>query len=295
MRHRVSAGFTLLELLVVLAIIAILAGLFLAAVQKTRAAASRARCQNNLRQIGTACHNFAAAGGRLPPGVTAVAKGESFPNMGWLARILPHVEQQPLWQASVAAYAVQPGDPFHAPHTGFMTPIRVYACPADDRQLEVHDTHAKFRVACAGYLGVLGTNYRITDGVLFHGSQVRLVDVADGTSNTLLAGERPPSPDFWYGWWYASEAPSGSGDTVLGVRERNSRMSTYSASCRLGPYRFESGRLDEQCDLFHFWSLHAGGANIAFVDGSVRFLAYSADDVMPALATRSGGETVAVP
>jgi prepilin-type processing-associated H-X9-DG protein len=49
------------------------------------------------------------------------------------------------------------------------------------------------------------------------------------------------------------------------------------------------------CDALHFWSLHSGGANFAFADGSVRFLRYSADDVMPALATRAGGEVVAIP
>jgi prepilin-type processing-associated H-X9-DG protein len=53
--------------------------------------------------------------------------------------------------------------------------------------------------------------------------------------------------------------------------------------------------LTDQCDLFHFWSLHPGGANFAFADGSVRFLTYAADDVLPALATRAGGEAVTVP
>ncbi|MBI3407848.1 MAG: DUF1559 domain-containing protein [Planctomycetes bacterium] len=63
-------------------------------------------------------------------------------------------------------------------------------------------------------------------------------------------------------------------------------------SCPPGPYSFSPGSLTEQCDMFHFWSLHSGGANFAFADGSVRFLSYSAAPIMPALATRAGGEVV---
>ena len=59
---------------------------------------------------------------------------------------------------------------------------------------------------------------------------------------------------------------------------------------RLGP-----GRLDNPCDRYHFWSLHPGGGNWLFADGSVRFLSYSADPIMPALATRAGGEVVPLP
>ena len=54
-------------------------------------------------------------------------------------------------------------------------------------------------------------------------------------------------------------------------------------------------RHDNQCDMFHFWSPHPGGAHFAFADGSVRFLAYSAEPIMAALATRAGGESVNLP
>jgi prepilin-type processing-associated H-X9-DG protein len=112
-----------------------------------------------------------------------------------------------------------------------------------------------------------------------------------------VAGERPPSADFWYGWWYAGfgQAGTGSGDMLLGVRERNRGGYIYTYFCAPGPYSFSPGRFDNQCDLFHFWSPHPGGAHFLFGDGSARFLGYAADPILPALATRAGGEVAALP
>ena len=133
------------------------------------------------------------------------------------------------------------------------------------------------------------------DGVLYLGSTTRLSDVTDGTSNTLAVGEWPPSRDLILGWWYAGwgQDKDGEGDMLLGARTRN--HSEYGRGCPAGPFDFKAGSFDDQCDAFHFWSPHPGGANFAFADGSVRFLNYSADSILPALATRAGGEAVNLP
>ena len=128
------------------------------------------------------------------------------------------------------------------------------------------------------------------------GGAVAIADVTDGTSQTLLVGERPPSADLEYGWWYMGRGLDGWGaaEMILGVRERNPPPIPSGSPCPPGPSSFRPATANDPCGHFHFWSPHANGANFAFADGAVRFLTYGSDPLMPALATRAGGEVVSV-
>lgn len=296
-RHRSSAepgrqyGFTIIELLVVMGCISILVALLLPAVQQSRAAATRISCANKLRNIALATLSFADLHGALPPGVTSDTAKVDYPFMTWLCRILPGVEQAALWEGTVAAYS-ENRFPFGTPqHVGFASPLNIFSCPGDSRTSHPADSGAYGPVGLTSYVGNGGTDYLKKDGVFFVDSEVRLADITDGTSNTLLLGERPPSTDLQYGWWYTGLGQNGHGspDMFVGVRELNIGWAGNEL-CDKGPYAFAEGNFWRQCDLFHFWSPHSGGAWFARCDGSVSFLNYSANEIMPSLATRSGGE-----
>jgi prepilin-type N-terminal cleavage/methylation domain-containing protein len=289
---RSKPGFTLVELLVVVAIIGILVGMILPAVQMVRAAARRTKCSKNIRNIALALHNFESAHGYFPSGIHAEVDPD-FPSMTWLVEILPFIEQDSLWQQSQRDY--QSGSSPFSPHVGFQSVVTSYECPSVPTSGQPQYTYDNLLVALTCYLGVNGTNYQAEDGVFYKSSKTRVGDISDGLSNTLLIGERPPSSDFWYGWWYAGVGQQGSGspDMLLGVRELNNGAN-HAEDCDPGPYDFSNGNLREQCDVFHFWSLHPGGANFANVDGSVHFMTYTSNAILPPMSTIAGGEAVEI-
>jgi prepilin-type processing-associated H-X9-DG protein len=176
-------------------------------------------------------------------------------------------------------------------------------------------------LAGTNYLGVSGTNAETRDGLFTADARVRLTDILDGTSQTLLVGERGFRTEAWDGiddtensdnlrfamWFSAVGQRNGSVGIVLGTRELNFLSGRaripWERDCPPGPYRFVppgevrdvNGSVREACDLFHFWSWHHGGAHFLYADGSVHFLAYGADAVLQPLGTRAGGEVVTVP
>ena len=255
-------AFTLVEALVVIAIVAVLAGLLLAAVQKVRAAAARADCQNRLKQLALAAHHYHGVHGRLPPGrvptpVIPPPLG-GMPAAGWETFLLPHLERPALWESAVAAYQVSPvvSDPAHV---GLRTAVPAFACPADSRTATPQ--LAKFHdipVGLTSYLGVAGKRAAAKDGVLFDGSAVTLGAITDGTSQTLLIGERPPDANFDLGWWYAGYGVDGAGtmEMILGVTEPDPTPLSMEP-CGVPNVRFgPANGFGDRCAILHFWSLH---------------------------------------
>lgn len=290
-----SRGFTLVELLVVIAIMAVLMGLLMSAVQRVRAAAARAQCQNVAKQLALALHSYHDTRQAFPPGHRSAAHPDRAPYSGWCVSVLPYLEQQALAAQTEAAFRANLNA--FAPHQHLSTAVPAFLCPSDARVLTAQTSQRTSNVvAFTSFLGVAGLDALGTrDGVLYQNSATRFADIADGTSSTLLLGERPPSADFQFGWWYAGvgQQLTGSADLVLGAREPNVQVVTSGSACGPGryPFRAASG-FNDPCGMFHFWSPHPGGANFAFADGGVRFLSYSANAVLPALASRAGGEVV---
>jgi prepilin-type N-terminal cleavage/methylation domain-containing protein/prepilin-type processing-associated H-X9-DG protein len=324
-RRRRSDAFTLIELLVVIAIIGILIALLLPAVQKVRDAANRTKCSNNMKQIGLVLHGYHDLYGQLPPGVENPGETpfNQPPNYGfhqwwsWMAQSMAFYEQDNLykvaddWAHSGNSHYLPWGSPGGnpPPNPALGTVVRLWTCPADIREDLATDadggTSWRLHVAFTEYLGVRGANgsaVRDTNGVLYIRSKVRLAEVTDGLSNTLFVGERPPSTDLYYGWWFAGAGydDQGTGDVVLGAREVGywnhlKAVFPHAPSCMtwtVPKVGLQPGNVNDDCDQGHFWSLHSGGANFLLGDGSVRFVTYSADEVLPQLCTRNGGETV---
>jgi len=190
-------GFTLIELLVVIAIIAVLMGLLVPAVQKVREAASRMQCQNNLRQIGLALHNYHGAMQQLPPGYVSglAADGtETGPGWGWGTHILPYLEQDNLFRQVNLAVGID--QPAHAAVR--VQPLKLFRCPSSRDNLPTFLTTGNpVEVAAANYVANFGNNHEaiednpsLGNGVFYRNSKTRFGDITDGTSNTLFVGER---------------------------------------------------------------------------------------------------------
>jgi prepilin-type processing-associated H-X9-DG protein len=294
-------GITLVEVLVVIGVIGLLVGLTLPAVQQIRGAAARSSCLNQLRQLGLAFQNYHSTLGRLPP-VPAQPDNRKDPavELGWMASLLPYVDQDPLYRQSVSACS-QDSNPLHnPPHTAFAVPVPSFICPADPRLKSPLTDDFGVTAAFASYLGIAGSaigSQKFLPGVLGETPGIHMTDILDGTSQTVVVGERPPPASLRAGWWYPSSIgtlspPRGPNNLIyLGLF----LVTIEDPACEMGSRWFGPGRLENSCDRFHLWSLHSGGGNFLFADGSARFLSYSAEPILHQLATRSGGEVVQLP
>jgi prepilin-type processing-associated H-X9-DG protein len=196
-------------------------------------------------------------------------------------------------------------------------PLKIVQCPADPRasQLWMSDpadgtatfapspsspggTSNRYAAALTSYLAVNGTNQLRYDGILHVNGRVRQTDITDGTSNSVMVGERPSSPDLLWGWWFAGigEWPwFGAPDIVLGVEEIDVNYPPQTEYTAHEFYRPGDLKDPNYFHRWHHWSTHDGGSNWLMGDGSVRFITYAAGkSILPSMATRSGGEVVPI-
>jgi hypothetical protein len=166
-------AFTLFQLLLILAFLAILFALFLPAIAKSRFAAARSQSANNLKQLGLAMHIYHDANGTLPPGNDAN-------NFSAMAYVLPYIEQQNVFQ--MIDFKKPMDDKANA--AARKTVIKTFLNPRDTIQQVSADYGATNYLFCAGDKPALADN----TGMFYQDSKIRLTDVADGTSNTMMAG-----------------------------------------------------------------------------------------------------------
>jgi prepilin-type N-terminal cleavage/methylation domain-containing protein/prepilin-type processing-associated H-X9-DG protein len=294
LQGRGRPGFTLLEMLIVLAIIVLLLALTVTAVQRARAAAAQVECAHRMRQMALAVHQFHAAHQKLPEGCgyPFLQTEDDLTMQGglsWQTAILPFIDQGPLWDEAWLAQEQDPITNTSPLHRLVCETVMVsFLCPAEFIRMG-ENSASGLKWGTTSYLGVAGTDKRLDDGVFHKDFTVRFADITDGSSNTLMIGERPVGPGGRYSAWYA-----GWTDCVCSLNQilaaGDGVWDPDNSGCRVTTALFRPGLLGNICDVNHFWSLHSGGANFAFADGSVRFLPYSGATIIPALATRAGGE-----
>jgi prepilin-type N-terminal cleavage/methylation domain-containing protein/prepilin-type processing-associated H-X9-DG protein len=291
-------GFTLIELLVVIAIIAILIGLLLPAVQKVREAAARMKCSNNLKQISLACQNYHDTYQKMPRAFT------SRPSTGWMFNILPYLEQDNLYKK--ANLTLNWFDPANQPV--YQTRVLAYECPSSQPATDTLATGSVTyaNAAVTDYFNVYAVSAILANSGLvspvtnrygiISGTDLTIVGIADGSSNTILVTEAASRPTL-----YQNGRPV-PGNQVLGGPWAEHRKywgingTTFDGASYPGPCAVNCANGTVTSGTWistEIFSRHTGGANAAMGDGSVRFLKSSiAIQTLVSLATAANGEVV---
>jgi prepilin-type N-terminal cleavage/methylation domain-containing protein len=287
-RSRTTRAFTLIELLVVIAIIAILIGLLLPAVQKVREAAARTQCTNNLKQIGLACQSHNDSLGFLPHDGTTWANppqysavGQPLTGMkqqaGWLFQILPYMEQNAVWLQTNAGSVNQ------AQINAMGAPIKTYFCPARGAPRVIsggawYGPGGTYAHAMTDYAGSdLENNGAIVYCDPNNGPTLPLNKIVDGTSNTMLGGEKRLDP--------AQLNNFQSNDNEGYTAGWDWDTMCYST---VQPARDTPGSLTGA-----FGAPHPAGFMAVFCDGSVKMIAYTIPvSTLQLVCNRNDGQVI---
>jgi prepilin-type processing-associated H-X9-DG protein len=259
----------LIELLVVIAIIGILIALLLPAVQKVREAANRASCQNNLKQIGLAMHNYHDSYGRLPYADERVGTSYAYPS--WAVLILPYIEQGNLYQQFVTPVGAPQSHGFnsltHMTPSSIQTPVPTYFCPSRRSAQSNIVSEEAAGLPPAGAVGdyavcVGDDSYQTGAFPLAAGVTVRFADITDGLTNTLMVGEKHvPAPESNFG-------RAANGDLCIYASDH------WTIGRQAGP-KFRLAQSVSEPFNQQFGSWHPSTVQFVFCDGSVRGLSTS--------------------
>lgn len=298
MRNR--RGFTLIELLVVIAIIAVLIALLLPAVQQAREAARRSQCKNNLKQIGLAMHSYHSSHNTFPPGYIAGAAYPATSNgWGWCAQLLPYLDQGPLYNSFNMQVPIE--NPTNSP--SLSKTLAIMLCPSDQTgsgQFSITDSGGAVIVPMApasSYAATVGDDASDADaltgnGVFYRNSHTKIADIIDGTSQTVLIGERS------FGFVNATWVGAPNNAIVKSGPLNPWQFATATSPIHVQVHNNWINILtDSDGGLDDFSSLHTGGVQLLFGDGSVRFIASITLDgplrkAFWGMGTRAGSEVI---